>query len=260
MKNILAKRRNACFFVEHAIVRRKDNALEIVSKNTFSIPIEQISVLILGSGTSISYSAVSLASEHKVVIQWCRNEHKMFCYAEPNRTTDLLLRQVKLYSKDRNRIAKMMFEKRFGAVGDCTIEVLRGLEGVRVRQAYQDIAKKYGVNWNGRKYTPGKFEESDLPNQMITFSNQLMYGLCCGIIVQLGLSPAIGFVHTGTANSFVYDIADLYKIEITMEVAFKAASYLTSDNKQEIVELFNEKIQLSNLPERIVNDMLDMMK
>lgn len=44
------------------------------------------------------------------------------------------------------------------------------------------------------------------------------------IIVALGISPGLGFVHTGHDLSFVYDIADLYKADITIPIAFEVAS------------------------------------
>ena len=44
------------------------------------------------------------------------------------------------------------------------------------------------------------------------------------MIVALGCSPGLGFVHTGHERSFVYDIADLYKAEITIPAAFDVAA------------------------------------
>jgi CRISP-associated protein Cas1 len=40
--------------------------------------------------------------------------------------------------------------------------------------------------------------------------------------VAAGYSPALGFIHTGKMLSFVYDIADLYKTDTTIPVAFQA--------------------------------------
>lgn len=41
-------------------------------------------------------------------------------------------------------------------------------------------------------------------------------------IVSLGYSAGLGFIHTGKQLSFVYDVADLYKAETTIPVAFEA--------------------------------------
>ena len=44
------------------------------------------------------------------------------------------------------------------------------------------------------------------------------------MIQALGCSPGLGFVHAGHECSFVYDIADLYKVEITIPLAFELAA------------------------------------
>ena len=40
----------------------------------------------------------------------------------------------------------------------------------------------------------------------------------------MGMAAGLGFVHTGHDLSFVYDIADLYKAESTIPIAFQVAS------------------------------------
>lgn len=51
-----------------------------------------------------------------------------------------------------------------------------------------------------------------------------MYGLVYSVIAALGLSPGLGFVHVDHDLAFVYDVADLYKADLTLPVAFKVAS------------------------------------
>lgn len=41
------------------------------------------------------------------------------------------------------------------------------------------------------------------------------------MIVALGCSPGLGFVHNGHDRGFVFDIADLYKTELATSVAFE---------------------------------------
>lgn len=50
------------------------------------------------------------------------------------------------------------------------------------------------------------------------------------MIVAIGMSPGLGFVHTGHDKSFVYDIADLYKVEYTIPLAFEIASEVTPED------------------------------
>ena len=262
LNNLIKHKDLSTLYVEHGVVRRKDNTVEILNKDDrVNVPLEQISQIQLGPGTSITYSAVDLLAKHKVSVQWCKQEHKMFCYATENRKSTNLLKQCKLFSDESSRIvvASKMFEKRFGFEPGTSIESLRGLEGIRVKNAYKELADKYNVLWNGRNYVPGHFEKSDLPNQMLTLVNQYMYGVCNSVIVQMGLSPAIGFIHTGYMLSFVYDISDLYKIDIAFDMAFQAASFLTADNKSLLTKLFNERMSEEKMNVRIVKDIKDLL-
>ena len=89
-----------------------------------------------------------------------------------------------------------------------------------MQMLYARLAEKYFVSWRGRMYKPGDFKLSDLTNQLITSANAALYALVLSIIHSLGLSPHIGFIHSGSPLPFVYDIADLYKAELVFDLAF----------------------------------------
>lgn len=61
-------------------------------------------------------------------------------------------------------------------------------------------------------------------NQALSAANVALYGIVHSVITALGMSPGLGFVHTGHDLSFVYDVADLYKADLTIPLAFKIAS------------------------------------
>lgn len=92
-----------------------------------------------------------------------------------------------------------------------TMQQLRGREGSRMRQAYRKASRQWGVPWNGREYRPGEYESGSAVNQALTAGNMCLYGLAHAVIFALGCSAGLGFLHVGHENSFVYDIADLYK-------------------------------------------------
>jgi len=102
-----------------------------------------------------------------------------------------------------------------------TMQQLRGREGARVRRVYREAATEYGVEWTGRSYNPLDFSGSDPINQALSAAHACLYGLVHAAIVSLGCSPALGFVHTGHELSFVYDIADLYKADLSIPIAFE---------------------------------------
>lgn len=105
-----------------------------------------------------------------------------------------------------------------------SLQQLRGREGARVRQVYRMEADRTGVEWKRRDYKSDDFDASDAVNQALSAATTCLYGVTHAVIVALGASPALGFVHTGHARSFVFDIADLYKAEVAIPVAFDVAS------------------------------------
>lgn len=103
-----------------------------------------------------------------------------------------------------------------------SLQQIRGMEGIRVRKAYELAAKTSGVKWSKRSYKKEDWESADPINRALSQANAMLYGVCHAAIVSLGYSTGLGFVHTGKQLSFVYDIADLCKVNITIPAAFEA--------------------------------------
>ena len=64
----------------------------------------------------------------------------------------------------------------------------------------------------------------------------------------------MGFIHVGHENSFVYDIADLYKAEITIPIAFEVASAEPEDLPGVVRRRVRDEIASSHILERMVKD------
>ena len=134
------------------------------------------------------------------------------------------------------------------------------MEGGRIRELYERLAEKYFVAWRGRSYQPGKFELSDLTNQLITSCNAALYALISSILHALGLSPRIGFIHSGSPLPFVYDIADLYKAELVFDLAFSLTVEMAGVyNRHLVLERFRERVLDCDLMTRCPNDILDLL-
>ena len=118
-----------------------------------------------------------------------------------------------------------MYELRFKetAPEKRSIEQLRGIEGARVRKMYQLLAKKYGVKWKSRNYDPGNWNHSDVANRCVSSATACLYGITEAAVLAAGYAPAVGFIHWGKSLSFVYDIADIFKFDTVLPVAFKIA-------------------------------------
>lgn len=224
-------------YVEHCKINRSDSAITVLdSRGTVKIPAAMIGVLLLGPGTDISHRAVELIGDTGTSLLWV-GERGVRQYAHGrslSHSTKLLEAQAELVSNTRTRlaVARKMYQMRFPNedVSNLTMQQLRGREGARVRTAYRMHSKKYKVEWTGREYDKDDFHSGSIVNQALSSANVALYGLAYSVIVALGLSPGLGFIHTGHDLSFVYDIADLYKAETSIPIAFEIASNSTDED------------------------------
>jgi CRISPR-associated protein Cas1 len=218
-------------YTEHSVVHRDGNALTIRDeRGTVHVPAATLAALLLGPGTSVSHQAMVLIAECASTAVWV-GEQGVRYYAHGRtlaRGTRLLDSQARLVSHrhDRLAVARAMYAMRFPGedVSALTMQQLRGREGARVRRCYRDHAARTGVAWQRRDYRPEDFEASDPINQALSAATTSLYGLVHAVVVALGCSPGLGFVHTGHDRSFVYDIADLYKADTAIPVAFDIAA------------------------------------
>ncbi|NMA54970.1 MAG: type I-E CRISPR-associated endonuclease Cas1 [Firmicutes bacterium] len=218
-------------YIEHSKINRQDGAITVTdSRGIVRIPAAMISVIMLGPGTEITHRAMELIGNTGTSVVWV-GERGVRLYAHGRaltRSSRLLERQAKLVSNRRSRlgIARKMYQLRFPDedVSKLTMQQLRGREGARVRQVYRKYSQKYGVKWTRRKYDPSDYESGSPINQALSAANVSLYGLVYSVIVALGLAPGLGFIHAGHELSFVYDVADLYKADTSIPVAFEIAS------------------------------------
>ena len=218
-------------YIEHAKINRVDSAVTVTdAKGMIRIPAAIVGVLLLGPGTDISHRAVELLGDTGTALVWV-GERGVRYYAHGRalaRSTRFLMRQAELVTNERSRlrVARAMYQMRFPEedVSKLTMQQLRSHEGARVRRRYRELSKEYHVTWEKRVYNPDDFAGSDPINQALSAAHVALYGLVHSVIAALGLSPGLGFVHTGHDCSFVYDIADLYKAEITVPIAFSVAA------------------------------------
>lgn len=225
-------------YVEHSKINRIDGSITVAERRgVVRIPASMIGILLLGPGTDISHRAMELLGDSGTSVAWV-GEHGVRNYAHGrslSHTSRFLETQAKLVSNTRSRlqVARQMYQMRFPGedVSSLTMQQLRAKEGARIRKLYRKMSEEYGVEWNGRTYDPENFEGGDPVNQALSAANVALYGLAYSAIAAMGLATGLGFVHTGHDLSFVYDIADLYKADITVPVAFKVASeYEKGDN------------------------------
>lgn len=231
------------------------------------IPIATISTLILGVGTTITHAAIRSCAKANCTICWVGDDSLIFyAYGQtPTATTKNFNIQMKLACDPKNKliVARNMFMFRFPAseVENKTLKELMGMEGFRVKKSYMDFAEKYDIDWKGRSYIPEKFQLSDITNRILTSANSALYGVISSAIHSLGYSPHIGFVHSGSHLPFVYDIADLYKEHLTIDLAFALTAEMSVEyDKYLLADEFRKRVIEIKLMENIANDLIKILK
>ncbi len=225
------KDRASILFVEKGRLDVLDGAFVVVDREGVRthIPVGGLACLMLEPGARISHAAVALAARVGCLLVWVGEAGvRLYSAGQPGGArADRLLHQARLAldSDARLRVVRKMYELRFGepAPQRRSVEQLRGIEGARVKRLYEVLARRHGVVWKGRRYDPGEWDAADLPNRCLSQATACLYGLAEAAILAAGYAPAIGFLHTGKAQSFVYDVADIYKFETVVPIAFRVA-------------------------------------
>lgn len=152
-----------------------------------------------------------------------------------------------------------MYAWRFGEVLPYrSLDVLRGMEGARVKVMYQATAQRCGVNWNGRRYDRQAPGAADLPNQAINHASAAVEAAAAIAVTATGTIPALGFIHEDPGQSFVLDIADLFRAEVTVPCAFRAVRQEEQQGvgierltRKEVGKTLREKKVISKMISRI---------
>ncbi len=258
------KDRYPFIYLEHGRLEIDDSSVKWIDSEgaVVRIPCALLAVLFLGPGTSVTHEAVKVLAASNCFVSWV-GEDAMIYYAaglSPVADTRKLRRQAALSSNPKKalEVARRLFCYRIPAeaLEGKTLKEMMGLEGRRTRDLYDCKAREYGVGWKGRSYIPGKFELSDITNRILTASNSALYGIVSAAIHGLGYSPHLGFIHSGSPLPFVYDIADLYKERLCVDLAFGMTRELGGHyDRGRISAEFRERVLDSRLLERLAPDM-----
>lgn len=234
--------------------------------NVVRLPIATLNCLLLGPGTTITHEAVKVIATANCSVCWVGEDSLLFYAVGQAATSNTRnFRKQMLLAADEEKslaVARRMYTRRFPKaelVGKNLNEMM-GMEGYRVRELYQQKAEQYKVGWKGRSYVPGKFELGDMTNQIMTSANAALYGIISAAVHSMGYSPHIGFIHSGSPLPFVYDLADLYKEQLCIDLAFA----LTLDmaglyNKHKVSDGFRKRVIEMDLLGTIGADIEEML-
>jgi len=268
LKPIPIKDRISMIFIQYGRIDVKDGAFVVITKleeERMHIPVGSVACLMLEPGTRISHAAVKLAAATGTLLIWVGEAGvRLYSAGQPGGArSDKLLYQAKLALDDdlRLKVVRKMFEMRFGepAPERRSVNQLRGIEGARVRKTYELMAKQYGVKWQGRRYNPKDWQAGDVINQCLSSATACLYGVTEAAILAAGYAPAIGFIHSGKPLSFVYDVADIFKFETVVPVAFKVAAKHPSQPDREVRIACRDIFRSSKLLKKIIPSIEEML-
>jgi CRISPR-associated protein Cas1 len=268
LRPIPLKERISVVFIERGEVDMLDGAFVVVDVTGVRthIPVGGVACIMLEPGTRVSHRAAALAARVGTLLVWVGEAGvRLYSAGQPGGArSDRLLYQARLALDEslRLKVVRKMYAIRFGEEPPArrSVDQLRGIEGVRVRRTYQLLAQKFGVKWSRRDYDPESWDASDLPNRCLSAATACLYGVTEAAVLAAGYAPAVGFIHTGKPLSFVYDVADVYKFETVVPVAFKVAASNPVGNPERAVRLAcRDVFRQTKLLERIIPDIETML-
>ena len=260
LRPIAMKERTSVLFVERGELDVIDGAFVLVDKTGVRthIPVGSVACLMLEPGIRVSHAATALAARVGTLLVWVGEAGvRLYASGQPGGArSDRLLYQASLALDEtaRLKVVRKMYQMRFQDEPPArrSVQQLRGIEGVRVRKMYELLAHKYGVTWKRRNYDATTWESGDLPNRCLSSATACLYGITEAAVLAAGYAPAIGFIHTGKPLSFVYDIADIFKFETVVPVAFCIAAKKPSEPERAVRIACRDMFRQTRLLKRII--------
>lgn len=256
-------------YLEHGRLEIDDSSVKWISAEceVIRLPAAVIETILLGPGTTITHEAIKILATLNTTVCWVGDDSLIF-YAvgqTPTSNTYNLKKQIQLASNPSRalEVARNMYLYRFpdADLKDKNLKELMAMEGMRVRNLYAELAQKYFVAWQGRSYTPGKFELSDVTNKLMTAASAALYAIISSIVHSLGLSPSIGFIHSGSPLPFVYDVADLYKEELVFDLAFDLTVKMAGEyDRYAAIDAFKQRVLDIDLMVKCPADILKLLE
>lgn len=267
LKPIPIKERLSVLYIEYGQLDVLDGAFVVIDKLGVRthIPVGGVVCLMLEPGTRVSHAACALAARAGTLLVWIGEAGvRLYSAGQPGGArADRLLYQAKLALDDelRLKVVRKMYALRFGEEPPQrrSVEQLRGIEGARVRETYKRMASKYGVEWKARNYDVDDWGQGDIANRCLSSATACLYGVTEAAVLAAGYAPAIGFIHTGKPLSFVYDVADVYKFETVVPLAFRIAARSPVNAEQQVRLACRDSFRETRLLERIIPGIEDML-
>lgn len=217
-------------FVEDGTLRFVCAESDEMKAGDYAIPYQNVSIILLGPGSTVSHDALRILARHGTLLAAVGEGGTKFYTAPPmgQAHSDVARKHARLWADEKLRldVARKMYAFRFGKIlPHREISVLRGIEGARMKETYRLQADRYRLPWEGRRYDRGRPDDADVPNQAINHAATFVECAADVAVAVVGGLPPLGFIHEDSNNAFTLDIADLYRAEVTIPLAFRTARH-----------------------------------
>jgi CRISPR-associated protein Cas1 len=251
--------------VEDGTLRFRTAGSDDLAPGDYGIPFQTVSVIFLEPGSTVSHDALRLLARHGTGLVATGQEGVRFYASMPFGQDDSALarEQVRAWSDEEQRlhIARRMYGWRLGEVlPSADLNVLRGIEGARVKTLYRSLARQFGVNWAGRRYDRNDPEATNLVNQALNHGSAAIRAAAMIAVAATSTIPQLGFIHEDSGKAFCLDIADLYRESVCVPAAFRAVREFEK-NANEPLERHARRCAGRALTEhQIIPSMIDRIK
>lgn len=221
-------------FVESGTLKFLAAESEELEAGEYAIPYQGVSMVLLGPGSTVSHDALRILARHGTLLAAVGDGGVKFYTAPPmgQGRSEVARAHARLWANEESRldVARRMFVWRFGRVPPRRdLASLRGIEGARLKAAYRLIAAQHGVPWSGRHYDRDNPNASDLANQAINHAATFVEAAADVAVAAIGALPPLGFIHEDSSNAFTLDVADLWRVEVTLPLAFGVCRRVLDD-------------------------------
>lgn len=252
-------------YVQDGCLRFKAAGSSSFEAGDYGLPFQTVSFIILGPGTTITHDALRLTARHGTGLLVTGTDGVRLYASLPDGTNDsgFARRQVQIWSNpdERARAVRLLYAWRLGEVfPNSDISVLRGMEGVRMKETYRILAQRFGVTWNGRHYDRSNPEATDTVNQAINHAATAVEAAAAIAVALTSTIPQLGFIHEASSNAFTLDIADLFRDSTTLPIAFGAVKEAERNPAVSIERHVRRIAGLRFRQEKLVDSMIGKIK
>lgn len=264
--------RHGLLWLEYGRLSVEDGTLRFVAAKSetldagdYAIPYQAVSMILLGPGTSITHDVLRLCARHGTLIA-AVGEGGVKCYTAPpmgQGRSDVARAHAERWADPKQRLetARRLYAWRFGRIlPHRDLETLRGIEGARIKESYKLVAQRFGIPWDGRRYDRDNPTAADLPNQAINHAATFVEAAADIAVAAVGALPPLGFIHEDSSNAFTLDIADLWRIDLTLPLAFSAVRAVLDKKADNLEREIRKRAAMAFRREKLIPKMIDRIK